>query len=106
MLISHKAWKVGFVAEVAYHNVYITLTSVKRHIELNCIVSKISNGIQIKTKYKEVNSYPLGLIPGVPMLLIVSKWVYAKANKIHGWISGILDILLKMPGLENNLFKS
>jgi hypothetical protein len=32
-------------------------------------------------------------------------WVHAEMNEIHGWGSGILDILLKMPGIEKSPFK-
>jgi hypothetical protein len=34
-----------------------------------------------------------------------TNWVHAETNEVHGWFSGILDILLKVPGLENSPFK-
>lgn len=36
------------------------------------------------------------------VLSLIPKCVYAKTNMIHGSGSGILDIILKMTGLENS----
>jgi hypothetical protein len=41
----------------------------------------------------------------VSALCAISNWVHAETNEIRGWGSGILDILLKMPGLKNSPFK-
>jgi hypothetical protein len=39
------------------------------------------------------------------MLCLISNLVHPEMSEIHGWISGILDILLKIPGFEDSPFK-
>lgn len=37
-------------------------------------------------------------------LCLIPNCVHTKTNAVHGWSSGIMEIMLKMPGLENGPF--
>ena len=46
----------------------------------------------------------LGWSSVVWALCVIPNCVHTKTNAVHGWSSGILEVILKMPGLENGPF--
>lgn len=63
------------------------------HDSLSVLFSKNSDALLTLV------SDTLDEIAFVSVLCLIPKCVHAKTNVIHGWSSGILDILLKMTGL-------